>query len=204
MNKIVEEKEAEIQNLKKQLKLPAESDVQIVELRTILQEKEVLQTELQNTKAIVGTIRDEKVALEDQIKALKEKVDNMTIVDRSLSLASELGSLSVKELELKNAQEDLVEVKKTLADKIKLLTETSTENENLRRQVEVGKQSLKDTKFLLWDHMLKQVKNLKDHLIMLQDEKTVVATCLSNLAVVQANMCDEPIQAQKAIHFLNS
>lgn len=115
------------------MKLPVESVVQTIEHKTILQEKEVLQIELQNTKAIVGTIRDEKVALEDQIKALKEEVDNMTIVDPSLSLASELGSLYVKDLELKNAQEEIAAVKKTLADKIKLLTESSTENENLRR-----------------------------------------------------------------------
>ena len=175
------------------MKLPAESTVQTIELKTILQEKEVLQTGLQNTKAIVGTIRDEKVALEDQIKALKKKVDNMTIVDPSLSLASELVSLSVKELELKNAQEELAEVMKTLADKIKLLTETSIENENLIRQVEAGKQSLKDIKFLLWDHMLEEVKKLKDHLIMLQDEKTLVATCLSNVAVLQENMGDKPV-----------
>jgi hypothetical protein len=73
MNKIIEEKEAEIQNLKKQLKLPTESSVQTIGLKTALQEKGVLQTELQNTKAIVVTIRDQKAALEDQIKALKEK-----------------------------------------------------------------------------------------------------------------------------------
>ena len=105
MNKIAQEKEVEIQNLKKQLKLPSEGVVQTMELKTILQEKEVLQTKLQNTKAIFGTIRDEKATLEDQIQAFKEKVDKMTIVDPSLSLASKLGSLSVKELELKNAQE---------------------------------------------------------------------------------------------------
>ena len=46
----------------------------------------------------------------------------MTIVDPSLSLASELGSPSVKELELKNAQEEMAEVKKTFLDKTKLLT----------------------------------------------------------------------------------
>ena len=131
MNKIVQEKEAEIQNLKKQLKLPSEGVVQTMELKIVLQEKEVLQIELQNTKAIVGTIRDENVALEDQINSLKEKVDNMTIVDPSLSLASEFRSLLVIELELKNAQEELAKVKKTLADKIKILTETSIENENL-------------------------------------------------------------------------
>jgi hypothetical protein len=44
----------------------------------------------------------------------------MTTVDPSLSLASELGSLSVKEIEIKNAQEELVEVKKTLAYNIKI------------------------------------------------------------------------------------
>ena len=90
--------------MKKQLKLPSEGAVQTMELKIVLQEKEVLQAELQNTKAIVGTIRDEKVSLEDQIKALKEKVDKMTIVDPNLSLASELGSLSIKKLKLKNAQ----------------------------------------------------------------------------------------------------
>ena len=60
----------------------------------------------------------------------------MTIVDPSLSLASELGSLSIKEMELKNAQEELEEVKKILLDKTKLLTESSTKNENIWRQIE--------------------------------------------------------------------
>lgn len=122
MNKIIEEKKVEIHHLKKQLKLPTERVVQTVELKIVLQEKEVLQTELKNTNAIVDTIRDEKASLEDQIKDLKEKVDNMTIVDPSLSLAYELGILSVKELELKNAQEELDKVKKTLENKINLVT----------------------------------------------------------------------------------
>jgi hypothetical protein len=52
--------------------------------------------------------------------------------------------------------------------------------------------------------MLKEIKKLKDHLIMLQDEKTPVATCLSNVVVVQENMDDKLIKAQKAINFLNS
>ena len=39
---------------------------------------------------------------------------------------------------------------------------------------------------------------------MLQDEKTMVATYLLNMVVVQENMGDKPIQAQKAINFLNS
>ena len=55
----------EIQNLKKQLKLPSEGPIQIVELKIVLQENKVLQTKMQNTKAIVGTIKDDKTALED-------------------------------------------------------------------------------------------------------------------------------------------
>ena len=92
-----------------------------------------MQTELKNTKAIVGTSKDEKIALEDQIKALKEKVDKMAIADPSISLESKLGSLYVKELELKKVQEGLEEAKQSLLEKDKLLTESSTEKENLQR-----------------------------------------------------------------------
>ena len=130
---MVEEKEAEIQNLKKQLKLLVESLVQTIELKIVLQEKEDLQTELQNTKAIVGTIKDEKEALEDQIKKLNEKFDNMAIVDSSITLASELGSLLVKEIELKSAQDELAETKKILAAKVRVLRKTIIENGNLRK-----------------------------------------------------------------------
>ena len=94
-----------------------------------------MQTKLQNTKAIVRNIKDEKVALEDQIKALEEKVDKMSITNPSLSLVSDLGRLSIKELELKNSQEEIEEAKQSLLNKDKLLVESSTENENIRRQV---------------------------------------------------------------------
>ena len=72
-NSIIQEKHIEIQSLKKKLKLPSEGPVQTMELKTVFQEKEVLHTELQNTKAIVGTIKDQKSALVDQIKIFKEK-----------------------------------------------------------------------------------------------------------------------------------
>ena len=75
-------------------------------------------------------------------------------------------------------QEDLVETKKILADKFKVLKETSTENENVRMQVEAGKQALRNTKFLLWDHIFKEIKKLKHHLLMLQDERDLIGTCL--------------------------
>ena len=39
---------------------------------------------------------------------------------------------------------------------------------------------------------------------MLQDERSLVITCLSNVALVQEGMGDKLIQAQMAINFLNS
>ena len=81
MNNIIQEKDVEIRNLKKQLMLPSEGAVQTIGLNTVLHEKEFLQTELQNKKAIVRTNKDEKTFLEDQIKSLKEKVDKMSIGD---------------------------------------------------------------------------------------------------------------------------
>ena len=88
---------------------------------------------MQNRKAIVGTIKDDKFSLEGHIKSLKEKVDKMSIVDPSISLASELGSLSVKELKLKKVQDELEEAKQSLLDKDKLLAESYTEKENIQR-----------------------------------------------------------------------
>ena len=128
----------------------------------------------------------------------------MSITDPSLTLASELGNLSVKEIEMKKVQEEMEEAKKDILDKDKLLAESFADKENLKRQVEVVRQSLKDAKSLLWDNITKEVKKLKDHLIMLQDERTLVITCLSNVALFQESMGDKPIQGQKAINFLNS
>ena len=98
----------------------------------------------------------------------------------------------------------MAETKKILADKVRIVIETATKNENLRNQVESRKRALRDTKYLLWDHMLKEVKKLKDYLLMLQDEKALVDTCLTNVNLVQDMMGDKPIQAQWAINFLNS
>ena len=96
----------------------------------------------------------------------------MSIVDPSITLASELGNLSVKELEPKKVQEELEEAKHDILNKHNLLAK----KENLQRQVEAGRQALKDTIFLLWDIIMKEVKNMKDRLIMLQDERSLVIT----------------------------
>ena len=78
-------------------------------------------------------------------------------------------------------------------DKDKLLTKISIEKEILKRQVDSVKQALIDAKYLVWDHIIKEIKKLKDYLIMLQDEKTLVAICLTNVALVQEGMGDKPV-----------
>ena len=121
---------------------------------------------------------------------MKEKVDQLSIFDPSLTLVTLLGNLLVKELELRKLQEELQKAKHDILDKDKLLAENSADKENLKRQVDVVRQSLIDTKCLLWDHITKEIKNLRDHLVMLQDEKALVTTCLSNVALVQEGMGD--------------
>ena len=55
------------------------------------------------------------------------------------------------------------EAKHDMLDKDKLLAESYADKENLKRQVEVVKQALKDAKYLLWDNIIKEVKKLKYH-----------------------------------------
>lgn len=66
-NSIIQEKGMEILNLKNKLKMPHEAHVQTAELKTVFQEKEVLENELRNTKAIVGTFKNKKEEMENKI-----------------------------------------------------------------------------------------------------------------------------------------
>lgn len=57
----------------------------------------------------------------------------ISIIDPSLTLASKLGNLSVKELELRKEKEELEKAKEGILDKDKLLAESSTNKENMKR-----------------------------------------------------------------------
>ena len=56
------------------MQIPHETYVQIVELKIVLQEKDSLENELQNTRAMVGTFDTWKEELEYQIQSLKSQV----------------------------------------------------------------------------------------------------------------------------------
>ena len=51
------------------------------------------------------------------------------------------------------------EAKQDIFDKDKLLAKSSTNKENLKRQVDSLRKSLEDAKYLLWDNIIKEVKN---------------------------------------------
>ena len=53
----------------------------------------MLENELQNTKVVVGTIKDQKEMLENQVKILKDKVDQMSLSDPNFFLVIEIGEL---------------------------------------------------------------------------------------------------------------
>ena len=62
---------------------------------------------MQNTKAVVGTIKDQKEILENQVKLLKDKLEQFSLFDPNFSLVTEIGELSVKDLECKKVKEEL-------------------------------------------------------------------------------------------------
>ena len=82
-----------MQSLKKNLKIPHDAHVETTELKVVLQKKQVLESELQDTKAIVGTFQNQKEELESQIQNLKNEIEQLSLTDLSFSFANELGKL---------------------------------------------------------------------------------------------------------------
>ena len=60
--------------------------------------------------------------LENQVKLLKDKVDQMSLSNPIFFLITEIGKLSVKDLEVKKVQDELEKVKQDVIDKDKLLS----------------------------------------------------------------------------------
>ena len=124
MNKVILEKETKIQSLKKKLKLPHDSHVETTKLKIVLKEKQNLESELQNTKAMVGTIQGQKEELEQKIQLLKGQVEKFSLAYPSFSIAFELGELTVTNMELRNLQDELEQIKQDLLEKDNMLKES--------------------------------------------------------------------------------
>lgn len=110
----------------------------------------------------------------------------------------------MKDIEVKTLQEDLAKAKQDIFEKDKLLKESLANQELLTQLLKSTKNSLIDAKYIIWDHLLKEVKKLKDYFIQVEDEQQLATSCLANLLTLQENLGDKPLQAQNAINFLNS
>ena len=100
---LIQENDAEISSLKKKMKIPQDSYVQTSKLKIVMEEKDSLQKQLIDSQANFSSCNNQKLLLEEQVKLLKEKIDQGSSADPSFSLATELGNLSVKDIELKKA-----------------------------------------------------------------------------------------------------
>ena len=192
LNSLILEKDAEIQSLKKKLKISHDSHVETTKLKVVLQEKQALETKLQDNKAIVGTFQNHKEVLESQIQILKNEIEQLSLTDPNFSIANELGKLLVKDMEVKTLQEHLAKAKQDALDKDKLLQENLANQESLTQQLRLVNNSLIDAKHIVWDHLLNEVKRLNDDFVQVEDERQLATSYLDNLQTLQENLGDEP------------
>ena len=66
------------------------------------------------------------------------------------SLVSELGELSVSDVEFKKLQDDLNKAKKDIEEKNKALDKSTSEKESLRKQLKEVKDTLMIVKQIIW------------------------------------------------------
>ena len=98
----------------------------------------------------------------------------------------------------------MVKAKQDILEKDKLLKESFANQELLTQQLILAKDSLINVKYIIWNHLLKEVKKLKDYFIQVEYERQLASSCLDSLLTLQENMGDRSFQAQNAIKFLNS
>ena len=73
--------------------------------------------------------------MEQEIQLLKGQVEKLSLADPTFSIAYELGELTVTNLELRNLQEELDQIKQNLVEKDNQLNESLETQEMLRQWV---------------------------------------------------------------------
>lgn len=107
-------------------------------------------------------------------------------------------------MEYKKLKEELEKIKKDVIEKDKLLSNRLAEKENMKRHLDSLKGILIDSKNIIWDHIMKEIKKLKDYLTIIKDERALAVSFFTNVATVQEGMGDKPLQDKNAINYLNS
>ena len=145
-----------------------------------MEEKDSLQKQLIDKQANFASCNNQRLLLEEHVKILKEKIDKGSSIDNSFSLASELGNLSVKDVELKKAQYELHSVKKQVQENEALLKDAIVEKTRLQDIISSFRQALIKLKTTLWDNINREIKKVKEYLILLDEEKKLANLSLTN------------------------
>ena len=74
----------------------------------------------------------------------------------------------------------------------------------LKQQVRLAKDVLPEAKQVIWDSLFREIKNLKQHFVQVEDKRQLATFCLSNLQVLYDSLGDKPLQAHNTINYLNS
>ena len=104
--------------------------------------------------------------------------------DPNFSISNELGKLVVKDMEVKTLQDDFSKAKHYTLNKDKLLHESLANQESLTQQLRSTNNNLIDTRHIIWDHLLKEVKWLKYYFVQVEDERKLEISCLDNMQTI--------------------
>ena len=85
--------------------------------------------------------------------------------------------------------------KQEVKEKHKLITEALADRDKLQEHGDSTKKALIEDKTIIWDHIHREVKKVKDYLILLDEEKELASTCMKNATLVLENMGDKPTLA---------
>ena len=204
MTLLIQEKDAEISSLKKKLKILQEDYVQNSELKIITKEKDSLQKQLIDNQANFASCNNQKLLLEEQVKLLKEKIDQGSSTDPSFVLASELGNLSIKHVELNKAQDELLLVRKQVHEKEALLQDATAEKNKLQNIISSFRQALIELRTTHWDNINRDIKKMKEYLILLNEEKKLAHLSLTNAKTFLESLRGNPAIAQAIINLFIS
>ena len=77
----------------------------------MIQQKEMFESELRNTKSIAGMFKAYNEEMEKKMQTLKDQVEKLSLSNPNFSLVIELGKLTVQDLDMKKVQESLDKAK---------------------------------------------------------------------------------------------
>ena len=87
------------------------------------------------------------------------------------------------------------QIKKNIEEKDNQLKESLETQEVLTQQVRLAKYVLSEAKQVIWDSLFREIKNIKEYFVQVEDEKQLAISCIANLQVLHDSLGDKPFQA---------